>query len=217
MVAAHTDDEALGCGGTIARHVADGDTVYVVFMADGVSSRLSATSAEHELRSAAAENARKILGIHKNFYLNFPDNKMDSLPLLDIVQKLEAVISKLQPEVIYTHHGGDLNIDHRITHQAVITACRPTPESSIREIYAFEVMSSTEWNHSASCHFIPNTFVNISDYWNQKQKALEAYQLEMRPTPHSRSIEHLEALAEHRGHSIGLKYAESFALVMKIY
>ena len=217
VVAAHTDDEVLGCGGTIARHVAEGDEVCVAFMADGVSSRLSATSAEHELRSAAAEGARKILGMHKNFYLNFPDNRLDSIPLLDIVRKLELVINEIQPEIVYTHHCGDLNIDHRITSQAVMTACRPVPESSIREIYAFEIMSSTEWNHSASCSFIPNTFVNISDYWGRKQKALEAYQLEMRPTPHSRSIEHLKSLAEHRGYSVGVRCAESFVLVKKIY
>ena len=216
VVAAHTDDEVLGCGGTIARHVAEGDEVCVAFMADGVSSRLSATSAEHELRSAAAESARKILGMHKNFYLNFPDNRLDSIPLLDIVQKLEAVVSEIQPEVIYTHHCGDLNIDHRITYQAVMTVCRPTPGSRVHEIYTFEVMSSTEWNHSASCHFIPNMFINISDYWGRKQKALEAYQLEMRPTPHSRSIEHLKALAEHRGNSIGIKMAESFMSIRVI-
>ena len=98
-----------------------------------------------------------------------------------------------------------------------MTACRPVLESGVREIYTFEVMSSTEGNNNAAPYFIPNTFVNISDYWSKKQKALEAYQLEMRSTPHSRSIKHLKALAEHRGYSVGVKYAESFALTRKIY
>ena len=139
VVAAHTDDEALGCGGTIAKHVAQGDAVYAVFLADGVTSRSNASEQELDERNSAAKQAHKTLGIKQSFMLGFPDNRMDVLPLLDIVQELERVVLELRPEVVYTHHLGDLNVDHRVTHNATLTACRPLPGSSVREIYSFEV------------------------------------------------------------------------------
>jgi N-acetylglucosamine malate deacetylase 1 len=210
VVAAHTDDEALGCGGTIARHVAEGDTVYAVFMADGVSSRMDANQTVLASRNEAAENARAILGITENFYLGLPDNRMDSIPLIDVVQKLEPIVDRLQPNIVYTHHHGDLNVDHRITHQAVMTACRPLPGSSVRAIYAFEVMSSTEWATPTAEPFLPNYFVDISEYLSKKNDVFNAYYVEMRKAPHSRSMEHLTNLASHRGQSVGLLAAEAF-------
>lgn len=164
VVAAHTDDEALGCGGTIARHVAEGDVVYAVFMADGVTSRDEVNESDIASRNDAAENARKILGIKENFYLGLPDNRLDSVPLIEIIKQLEPIIFKLKPNVIYTHHHGDLNVDHRITHEAVLTVCRPIPGSSVREIYAFEVMSSTEWATPSREPFIPNHYINITSF-----------------------------------------------------
>lgn len=216
IIAAHTDDEALGCGGTIARHVAEGDTVHAVFMADGVSSRPDATPEDMALRMKAARQAHEILGLKRVQYLGLPDNRMDSLPLLDVVQALEAVLQDIAPQVIYTHHHGDLNIDHRITHQAVMTACRPFPGSTLREIYGFEVLSSTEWATPQKDPFLPNVFVNISDFLEIKRKALQAYQPEMRLIPHSRSIEHAEHLARHRGYSLGVAAAEAFMTIRLI-
>lgn len=216
IVAAHTDDEALGCGGTIARHVAEGDNVYAVFMADGVSSRTKAGKDDLANRNAAAEQAREILGIRENFYLGLPDNRLDSLPLIEVIQCLEPIICKLQPNIIYTHHHGDLNVDHRITHQAVLTACRPIPGSSVQAIYAFEVMSSTEWATPVAEPFVPNHYVNISNQINIKLEALRAYQLEMREAPHSRSIEHLAHLAHHRGHIVGVVAAEAYVTVRTV-
>lgn len=216
IVAAHTDDEALGCGGTIARHVAEGDTVYAVFMADGVSSRAQADQEDLENRNAAAERAREILGIQENFYLGLPDNRLDSLPLIEVVQRLEPIIRKLQPNIIYTHHHGDLNVDHRITHQVVLTACRPMPGSRVQAIYAFEVMSSTEWATPIAEPFLPNHYVDISDQINTKMDALRAYQLEMRDAPHSRSFEHLSHLAQHRGYTVGVMAAEAFVVVRTV-
>ncbi len=210
VVAAHTDDEALGCGGTIARHVAEGDTVYAVFMADGVTSRARGGATNLLARNALAENARAILGVKENFYLGLPDNRMDSIPLIDVVQKLEPIIDKLKPNVVYTHHYGDLNVDHRITHQAVMTACRPMPNSSVRAIYAFEVMSSTEWATPTAEPFLPNYFVDISEFQEKKSKVLNVYHVEMRLMPHSRSVEHLANLAKHRGNSVGVSAAEAF-------
>jgi len=216
IVAAHTDDETLGCGGTIARHVADGDNVYSVFMADGVSSRAQADHNDLATRNAAAEYARKILGVSENFYLGLPDNRLDSFPLIEVIQRLEPIIRKLQPNIIYTHHHGDLNVDHRITHQATLTACRPMPGSSIQAIYAFEVMSSTEWATPTAEPFVPNHYVDISDQLDTKIDALRAYQLEMRDAPHSRSIEHLAHLAHHRGHTVGMVAAEAFVTVKTV-
>ncbi len=216
IVAAHTDDEALGCGGTVARHVADGDTVCAVFMADGVSSGPDATSANMERRMAAASQAHEILGLQQVQYMDLPDNRMDSLLLLDVVKALEAVIESISPQVIYTHHHGDLNIDHRITHQAVMTVCRPLPGSPVREIYGFEVLSSTEWAAPQQEAFAPSVFVDISDFLAIKLSALRAYQSEMRSTPHSRSIEHVEHLARHRGYSVGVAAAEAFMAIRQI-
>lgn len=215
IVAAHLDDEALGCGGTITRHVAEGDIVHAVFMADGVTSRPNASQISIGDRIQAARQAHKILGISEQrvAYLNLPDNRMDSLPFLDIVQKLEPIIESIKPQSIYTHHYGDLNIDHHITHQAVLTACRPVPDSSVCEIFGFEVLSSTEWAHSTSNKFEPSLFVDIGEYLNAKLKALEAYQVEMRAAPHSRSLEHVESLARHRGYSVGVHAAEAFTII----
>jgi LmbE family N-acetylglucosaminyl deacetylase len=217
VVAAHTDDEALGCGGTIARHVAEGDTVYAVFMADGASSRSGNTIRDFAIRNEAAENARVILGIKENFYLGFPDNSMDSIPLLEVVQQLEKIIDRLQPNIVYTHHHGDLNVDHRITNQAVMTACRPIPHTSVRAIYTFEVTSSTDWANQNFFPFIPCHFVNVERYLERKIASLQAYSLEMRLVPHSRSIMHNVYLSHHRGYMVGLTAAEAFMISRSIW
>ena len=217
VVAAHPDDEVLGCGGTMARHVNYGDKVHVVFMSDGVSSRVSAKDNEENERRKCANKASEILGAQPPIFLNFPDNRMDEVALLDIVQSLEGVIYKIKPDVVYTHHLGDLNIDHQITHKAVITACRPQPEFSVKEIYAFEVLSSTGWNSSTIENvFIPNTFVDITRVWKKKTDALHCYNNELRDFPHARSYKGVETLAIYRGVSIGVEYAEAFNLERKI-
>lgn len=212
VVAAHSDDEALGCGGTIARHVAEGDTVYAVFLADGVSSREGAVNFELDKRMKAAECARQVLGITKSYYLGLPDNRLDALPLIEVIRPLEQVISEIKPQIVYTHHYGDLNVDHRVAHQAVMTACRPLPGSSVREIYTFQVMSSTEWNSPGYMPFLPQYAVDISSYLDVREAALEAYEQEMRAYPHSRSLSHLVALAQHNGAMYGFVAAEVFMI-----
>jgi LmbE family N-acetylglucosaminyl deacetylase len=213
VVAAHPDDEVLGCGGTIARHIASGDAVHVVFMTDGVSARVGVAAQACEERRAATEKAMQGLGVGDWSSLTFTDNRMDGLPLLDIVQPLERLIHDIRPRTVYTHHHGDLNVDHRITHQATMTACRPVPGQSVREILAFEIMSSTEWAAVGSQRFEPNLFVDIDAYWPLKRRALEAYGHEMRDWPHSRSLQHLDILAQHRGSCVGWARAEAFALL----
>ncbi|MDA9421474.1 PIG-L deacetylase family protein [Bradyrhizobium sp. CCBAU 53380] len=214
IVAAHADDEALGCGGTIARHADDGDSVEVLFLADGVSSRGSGVLAA---RHASAEKACKILGANVPVFFDFPDQRLDSAGLLPVVQTLEPVIARIQPTIIYTHHGGDLNLDHRIVHQAVMTALRPMPASTYKAIYAFEVASSTEWASSAIGEaFRPDRFVSIESTIERKIEALQAYDQEMRDFPHARSYAALRALATLRGASVGLVAAEGFVTLRSV-
>lgn len=216
VVAAHADDEALGCGGTIARHAAAGDAVHVVFMTDGVGSRRGDVAPEAARRHAARDRALAVLGVQSTLAFSWPDNEMDSVPLLAIVRPLEAHIERLQACIVYTHHAGDLNVDHRVVHQAVMTACRPLPGTSVREILCFEVLSSTEWSPPGLPAFLPNVAIDISATWGLKLQALQAYAEELRQSPHSRSLAHVEALAIHRGHSHGLSKAEAFVQVRRI-
>lgn len=216
VVAAHADDEALGCGGTMARLTAEGAQIQVVFMADGVFSRKKSTPTQLNKRKLAAESARKILGYRKCHFLDFPDNQMDQVPLLVIVKKLEALIKKYQPGTIFTHFHGDLNVDHRITQQAVMTACRPVPGCSVKKIYGFEIPSSTEWAAPDGSPFCPTFFMDISSFMHKKMKALKVYSLEMREPPHARSLCNMEFLARNRGHAMGIKAAEAFVLYRHI-
>lgn len=217
VVAAHSDDEALGCGGAIAKHISEGDIVHVVFLTDGVGSR---TDDDGGATDAAARNvsslfALKVLGLSEDNVtaFSFPDNSMDSLPRLEIVKAIESVISRVQPAVVYTHHAGDLNVDHRYAYEATMTACRPQPGFCVEEIYSYEVASSTAWvGASFGCSFIPTRFVNIENHAAQKRNALEAYHEEMRDFPHARSIKAVEALAQYRGSQVGMVAAEAFAV-----
>ena len=215
IVAAHSDDEALGCAGVVAMHIAEGSKVHLLFMTDGVASR-SAKVNNKKKRLTAAQGVAEILGVDTLTNLNFPDNRMDSIPLLDVVKEIEDKISQVQPEVIYTHHIGDLNIDHQITHKAVITACRPQPGFCVRKIYAFEVLSSTEWQTPGVESFCPNMFIDITDYIDIKKQVLKVYSAEMHQTPHSRSIDNAIRLNAVRGNSIGVDYAEAFVLIRMI-
>lgn len=213
VIAAHPDDEALGCGGAMARHSAQGEDVHVLFLADGVSSREGGGDAD--ARAAAAREAAKVLGAKPPRFAGMPDNKLDTVPLLDVIKAVEAALADVAPDVVYTHHGGDLNVDHRIAQQATLTACRPLAGCPVRAIYAFEVPSSTEWNDDAQ-PFIPNRFVDISATLDAKMKALACYSDEMRPFPHPRSVEAIEALAKWRGATAGLEAAEAFHVIRRV-
>ena len=217
IVAAHPDDEVLGCGGTIARHVHQGDDTHVIFMTDGVGSRSPASKLAKKSRADSAKAALKILGVDQVYFFDFPDNGMDSIPLLNIVKRLEKLASKINPSVVYTHHYGDLNVDHRITNQSVLTCFRPEPGNPVKKIFGFEIVSSTEWNDPHLGPFLPTHFVDIVGFQDIKMEALRAYEEEMRNYPHSRSHEHLLALTKHRGAGIGLNYAEAFTVIRSIY
>ncbi|WP_448546861.1 PIG-L deacetylase family protein [Thalassotalea fusca] len=212
VVSAHSDDEALGCAGTIAKHIANGDDVHVVFMTNGVSSR--DTQHLHQIeavtRKSAAQSALEVLGVKHFTQLDFPDNQMDSIPLLNVAQAIEKVIANVSPSMVYTHFLNDLNVDHQITHKAVMTACRPQTWSSVNKVLSFEVLSSTEWNSPSLSAFRPQYIVNITNFWDLKCKALQQYSEEMRAFPHSRSFECVQALATLRGASNGFEKAEGF-------
>ena len=149
--------------------------------------------------------------------LDLPDNRLDSLDRLDLIKRIEESIDRHQPQVVYVHHSGDVNVDHRRLHEAVVTACRPTPGHSVRRLLSFEVASSSEWQPPGSAPaFQPNWFVDISAQWARKRKALVAYASEMRPWPHARSVEALEHIARWRGAQVGVEAAEAFCLLRQL-
>ena len=219
VVAAHPDDEVLGCGASIAKWAAAGDLVHILIMAEGATSRSQVRdrdSKRKELSSLvkSAHKAGNVLGANSVKLLDFPDNRMDSLDRLDVIKAIETEIEQIKPDTVVTHHCGDVNIDHRITHEAVVTACRPQPDSSVRCLLAFETASSTEWQTSqSSIPFQPNWFEDISTTLDRKIKALKAYDSEIREFPHSRSYKSLKYLAHWRGASVGVDSAEAFMLL----
>lgn len=218
VIAAHPDDEVLGCGGTIARFASENVPVRIALLADGVRSRQKddvdgAISIELTRRRDAARLSSKILGAQSVEFNDFPDNRMDSVDRLDLARAVEVLVGQYSPEMIITHHGGDVNVDHRRVHEAVVTACRPQPGHPVHTILFFETASSTEWQvPSQGAGFMPTWFVDISPHLESKRAALEAYAEEMRTWPHSRSYAALEYLARWRGATIGVEAAEAFVL-----
>jgi LmbE family N-acetylglucosaminyl deacetylase len=209
VVAAHPDDEVLGCGGSIAKHILDKDEVFVLFMSEGTSSRIHFDLNDIGLRKKNSIKAASILGVTEDpIFLQLPDNRMDSLDLLSVVKKIEKVFSQIKPEIVYTHYTDDLNIDHQIAYKAVMTACRPVPHFFVKEIYSFEVLSSTEW--SPNKIFTPNYYKDVSDTIDLKMAAMEVYDRELNSFPHPRSTEAIKNLAKYRGSSVGIEYAEAF-------
>ena len=217
IIVAHTDDETIGLAGTIARHVNNGDQVYAMSLTDGIGSREKTYKNEVDFRCKSAEEASNILGFKWIKAGNFPDNAIDSEPLLKITKFIEEVKFEIKPDLIYTHSGADLNIDHRIVNQATLTAFRPQDREIWKEIRTFEVPSSTDYGHRSITNiFCPNLYINITNYWDKKLIALNAYKSEIRNSPHSRSIDGIENLAKYRGHQVGLYYAEAFEVIRKI-
>ena len=219
IVAAHPDDEVLGCGGTIARHTRAGDTVNILLLAEGATAReglLNERGAVAALRDAAATVAR-VLGAEEPRFCGFPDNRLDTLPMLDLVRPIETLVGEIEPHTVYTHHHSDLNVDHRLAHEAVVTALRPTPSRSTHALYGFEVLSSTGWaDPSRHTPFAPTRFVDIRDTLEAKIAALNCYRSELRPFPHARSVEAVRALAAYRGAGVGLHAAEAFCVIREI-
>ncbi len=216
IVAAHPDDEVLGCGGTIARLIREGATARTLILGEGVTSRkIPRNSAGGTITLARlkkeALRANKALGVSSVSFADFPDNKFDSVPLLDIVMRVEQAKKEFAPDLIFTHYGNDLNIDHRITYQAVITATRPMRGETVKEIYSFEILSSTEWGFPLS--FSSDVFWDISRSVQTKVDAMKQYQSELASFPHPRSLKGILLSAEYWGMRAGMQSAEAFKVV----
>ena len=212
VIAAHPDDEILGCGATIRKHADAGDRIQTHILAEGITSRGekdAAAQLEHLHNQALKANAA--LGVTDVTLHQLPDNRMDSLPRLEVIQRVEAILRAFPADVIYTHHAGDVNIDHRRIHEAVVTATRPMPGGLHPTVLFFEVASSTEWQPPGSAPaFTPHWYVDVSATLSHKIEALRAYAGEMRPWPHARSYEAIEYLARWRGANAGFEAAEAF-------
>ncbi|KKK40076.1 GlcNAc-PI de-N-acetylase [Mesobacillus campisalis] len=211
VIVSHPDDEILGCGGTIKKLVNNGYEVVTVITAKGRKEE------EHRIEKCM-ERANKILGVKEFHFLKLPNLEMHTIPLHQITKEIETLLDIYNPEMILTHHYGDLNKDHQITYQAVLTAARPLPGKTMVELLCFETVSSSEWTEQTNDRtFKPNYFVNISDTLQDKLLALKEYDVEMRPYPHPRSYEGVKSLASVRGMTVGLEHAEAFEVIRRIW
>ncbi len=216
IVAAHPDDEILGCGGTAARLANEGQHVYTLILGEGITSRDNTRQRDkHETEITQLKkqihDANSIIGVKETFVYDFPDNRFDTVPLLDIVKIIEEVKEKIKPHTIFTHYEKDLNIDHQITYHAVMTATRPQTGETVKDIYSFEVLSSTEWNFPLT--FSPDCFFDITKTIDIKIKAMEIYTSELRDYPHPRSLKGIRLNAENWGMKTGMPCAEAFKTV----
>jgi LmbE family N-acetylglucosaminyl deacetylase len=221
VVAAHPDDEVLGCWGTMASLVQEGHKVYIAILGEGATSRYQARDqADQSKVERLVSDSQKVaamIGAKQVFNYSLPDNRFDTLPMLDVVKIIEKLVSQIEPAVIYTHHPSDLNIDHGVVFRATLTATRPLPGCPVRDLYTFEIPSSTEWSFSMyKPEFRPNVFVDITDTVDIKVEAMQTYKSESRSFPHPRSPESLRGIASRWGSVVGVEYAEAFELIRSI-
>lgn len=214
IIAAHPDDEVLGCGGIIKKLSAQED-FFVVIMTGGADGRYS-NDMEEKLRQNAKE-ANRIIGTKELFFESFPNQKLETIPLSSIIQTIEEYIANLKPHRVFTHFANDLNKDHQILAEATFTATRPIVGQMVKEVYSYNVPSSTEWNMTDTAKmFVPNVFLDIKDEIDAKVEAMKKYPSECRPYPHPRSSEALRVHANYWGLTAGIEYAEPFKMIRKM-
>jgi LmbE family N-acetylglucosaminyl deacetylase len=219
IIAAHPDDEVLGCFGTVAKFIKEGYEAYTLILGEGKTSRDEKRVVENKkdelnILNNEIKKANDIIGIKKVFVESFPDNRFDSVDLLDIVKTVSKVKDEIKPDIIFTHYEHDLNIDHQITYKAVVTATRPMQDECVKDIYSFEILSSTEWNYPIS--FSPDIYYDISNTLDLKIKAMKEYISELCEYPHPRSLEGIELNAKYQGMRVGKKAVEAFKCVRNI-
>jgi LmbE family N-acetylglucosaminyl deacetylase len=221
VLAAHPDDEVLGCGGTMARLADEGHDVHIAILGEGITSRYTqreeADTGQIDALHSDSQKVADLLGAKSLKMFSLPDNRFDSVPLLDIIKIVEGLVEELQPEVVYTQHGGDLNVDHVQLYRATLTATRPMKGRPVKALYAYEVASSSEWAFQKfEPAFRPNVFTDITETLEKKVQAMDLYESEARPFPHPRSPEALRAQARRWGSTVGLGAAEAFDLVRQV-
>lgn len=219
-IAAHPDDEVLGVGGTLAKHAAAGDEVDVLLLGDGEMARheteTPAAKERGEARRDEARAAGDALGVESVTVLDYWGNQLDDVALIDVVRDVETMIEESRPDVIYTHHYGDLNVDHQLVARAARTAARPLADSPVDRLLSFETPSATEWAMpTADTAFRPTVFIDIDDHLDRKLDAIEVYGSEMRERPHPRNAESIRHNARLWGDRCGLPAAEPFELLLE--
>ena len=229
IIAAHPDDEILGMGGTIAKHTSQHDNVTIVYMATGITARREPLESEYEIKNIPkkiqekwqqeieklqqdAKKSAKLLKVKTVKFFDFPDNEMDGIHLLKVVKVIEKEIESVKPDMIYTNHYSDLNVDHKVVYNATLVACRPS-SFPIKEIISFEVLSSTEWSYPYN--FNPNYFINIEKHLEKKIKAMELFTSEIRKFPHPRSSKNIKYVAGRWGTVSGFNAAEAFEIIRR--
>lgn len=222
VIAAHPDDEVLGCGGTIARLAVEGAAVSIFILANGLTSRAGfdpvRDADQLRVHHERARRAGALLGAREVTFGGLPDQKLDTLPLLDVTQAIEREIARVRPEIVFTQHGGDLNMDHVIAFRATLTATRPMAGGVVKRVYAYEVGSSSEWAFQQFAPaFAPQVFFDITAQLEAKIAAMHIYESEARAFPHPRSPEALRAQAQRWGSTTGVMAAEAFACVRHLY
>lgn len=220
VIAAHPDDEVYGMGGTIARLSAEGNEVHVLIVTDGCTAQYAGQANLPEIvaqKHREALEANEILGVKKVHFGTFPDMKLDTVPHVDLNRLIEDAVNAIQPEAVYTHFYGDVNLDHQMVYRSALVAVRPISGQCVKELYCYQTPSSTEWSPQlAQTAFLPNVMVDISDFETAKEQALLAYQTEVRVYPHPRSPQYVRETDRARGLQWGLGSSEAFMLLRKI-
>jgi LmbE family N-acetylglucosaminyl deacetylase len=211
VIAPHADDEIIGCGATMAKHIANADDVYVIIAtnANKGAPELFDEKTINKVRSEALE-AHGFLGVKKTFFLNFPAPALNAFPEYKISMEISKIINKIKPDILYLPHPGDLHQDHKAIYRASLVAVRPQGVYCVKEIYCYETLSETEWAPYQEKPFVPNVFNDVSAFFDQKLESMRFFKSQIKEFPHTRSLETFEALARYRGATVGVKRAESF-------
>lgn len=212
IIAPHPDDEVLGCGGTIAKHVKGEDEVYLCIVTKAYTPDWSEDFLKK--RSEEIKKANEILGIKKTYLLDFPTIKLDTIPQKELVDSITNIVGEVKPDVMYIPHKGDLNKDHRLVFEATLVVARPI-NNNLMKILSYETLSETEWGKPI-VPFVPNVYVDIASTVEKKIEAMKSYKSELRKLPHPRSEESIRTLARIRGLESGLDFAEAFTLIREI-